>query len=188
MLTRIVVTFILMMSSTLVFAKDVAGVSLPDTVTLGDKPPLVLNGAGIRSKFFVKVYVGALYLPARARDAEAIWRHTGPVAMRLHFLHSEVSKEKLVKAWNEGFDANLDADERARLKPRIERFNELFRTVLKGDVVRLDYLPGTGTTVSINNETRGAIEGEDFMQAWLRIWLGRQPADADLKQGLLGAD
>ncbi len=188
MSTRIVVALALMLSSTLASAKDVAGISLPDTVMLGAKPPLVLNGAGIRSKFFIKVYVGALYLPARTRDAEAVLHHTGPVAMHMHFLHGEVSKEKLVKAWNEGFDANLDAAERARLGPRIERFNGLFRTARKGDVIRLDYLPGTGTTVSINNEIRGAIEGEDFMQAWLRIWLGKQPADADLKQGLLGTD
>lgn len=188
MFTRIILALVLMLSSPMVFAKDVAGVTLPDTVTLGAKVPLVLNGAGIRSKFFIKIYVGALYLPAHSHDVDAVLRHTGPVAMHMHFLHSEVSKEKLVKAWNEGFDANLDAAERARLSGRIERFNELFRTVRKGDVIRLDYLPGAGTTVTINNESRDVIDGEDFMQAWLRIWLGKQPADADLKQGLLGAD
>ena len=188
MYTRIIVTLALMLSSAMAFARDVAGVALPDTVTLGARPPLVLNGAGIRSKFFIKVYVGALYLPVRTHDADTVLHHTGPVAMHMHFLHSEVSKEKLVKAWNEGFDANLDAAERERLGVRIERFNILFRNAHKGDVIRLDYLPGSGTTVSINNEIRGVIEGEDFMQAWLRIWLGQQPADADLKQGLLGAD
>ena len=187
MYTRIVVALAVMMLSPMTFARDVAGVALPETITLGAKP-LVLNGACIRSKFFIKVYVGALYLPAHIHDVDALLRHTGPVAMHMHFLHSEVSKEKLVKAWNEGFDANLDTAERARLDGRIERFNELFRTVHKGDVIRLDYLPGTGTTVSINNESRGMVEGEDFMQAWLRIWLGKQPADADLRQGLLGVD
>lgn len=106
----------------------------------------------------------------------------------MHFLHSEVSKEKLVNAWNEGFEANLDAAEHDRLKARIGRFNGLFRTVHRGDVIRLDYLPGAGTTVAINNETRGVIEGEDFRQAWLRIWLGKEPADAGLKKGLLGGD
>lgn len=187
MYTRLIVALVLMLSSTMAVARDVAGVALPETVTLGGEP-LVLNGAGIRSKFFIKVYVGALYLPTRTRDAGTVLHHTGPVAMHMYFVHSEVSKEKLVKAWNEGFDANLDATERARLGARIKRFNELFDTAHKGDVIRLDYLPGSGTTVSINNKTRGVIEGEDFMHAWLRIWLGQQPADADLKQGLLGAD
>lgn len=184
---RILIAFALLLSPAITLAKEVAGVTLPETITLGSKP-LVLNGAGIRSKFFIKVYVGALYLPARTRDAEAILRDSGPVAMHMYFVHSEVSKEKLVDAWNDRFDANLDAAERARLGARIERFNGLFRTVRKGDVIRLDYLPGTGTTVSINNETRGVIEGEDFRQAWLRIWLGKEPAGDGLKQELLGAD
>lgn len=184
---RLIVALALLLSPATILAKEVAGVTLPETITLGSKP-LVLNGAGIRSKFFVKVYVGALYLPARTRDAETILRGTGPVAMHMYIVHSEVSKEKLVDAWNDRFDANLDAAERARLGARIERFNGLFRTVRKGEVIRLDYLPGAGTTVSINHETRGVIEGEDFMQAWLRIWLGREPADAGLKQGLLGKD
>ncbi|HYA39389.1 MAG TPA: chalcone isomerase family protein [Candidatus Methylomirabilis sp.] len=187
MYSRIVVALSLMLTSTIALGKEVAGVTLPETVTLGAKP-LMLNGAGIRTKFFVKVYVGALDLPARTRDTEAVLHSNGPVAMHMYFLHSEVSKEKLVDAWNEGFDANLDAAERARLGPRIERFNALFYTMHKGDVMRLDYLPGAGTTVSIDNEKRGVIEGEDFMHAWLRIWLGQHPADPDLKQSLLGTD
>lgn len=188
MYTRFIVVLTLMLSPAMTFAKDVAGVSLPETVTLNAKPPLVLNGAGIRSRFFIKVYVGALYLPARTHDAEAILRSAGPVAMHMYILHSEISKEKLVDAWNDRFDANLSTAEHASLRTRIERFDGLFRTVHKGDVIRLDYLPGTGTTVSIDDEKRGVIEGEDFMHAWLRIWLGKQPADSDLKQGLLGTD
>jgi len=185
---RILVALTLMAVSILASAREVAGVALPDTIALNGKTDLVLNGAGIRSKFFIKVYVGALYLPARTRDAGAILDHTGPVSMYMYFLHSEVSKDKLVKAWNEGFDANLDASERSRLGARIQHFNQLFQTVHKGDVIRLDYRPGHGTAVTFNNDSRGTIEGEDFMQAWLRIWLGTHPADDDLKQGLLGQD
>lgn len=179
----------LMLLSLTAAAKEVAGVKLPDTLTLApDQPALVLNGAGVRSKFFVKVYVGALYLPARATDAASIVRHTGPVAVHMHFLHSEVSKEKLVDAWNDGFSANLPEAARARLKERIERFNALFRTVRRGDVIRLEYLPGSGTSVIVNDARQGTIEGEDFMQAWLKIWLGEKPADGDLKRAMLGGD
>jgi hypothetical protein len=202
---RIIVALTILLSTTPLAAREVAAVNLPDTLTLAPpQPPLVLNGAGVRSKFFVKVYVGALYLPARTTSAETILRHTGPVAMHLHFLHSEVTKEKLVDAWNDGFNANLSEAERAGLKDRIARFNALFATVHKGDVIRLDYTPaaaatplaptarahglqGAATTVTINKEVRGTIEGEDFMQAWLRIWLGATPADADLRRALLGA-
>jgi hypothetical protein len=186
---RIPLAFSLTLLSFVAAAKEVAGVKLPDTVTLAaDQPALVLNGAGVRSKFFVKVYVGALYLPVRATDAASIVRHTGPVAVHMHFLHSEVSKEKLVDAWNDGFSANLADAERAKLKDRIDRFNALFRTVRRGEVVQLQYLPGDGTHVVINGQKQGAIEGEDFMHAWLKIWLGEKPADGDLKRAMLGGD
>ena len=186
---QIPLAFSLMLLSSVAAAREVAGVTVPDTVSLaGDQPMLVLNGAGVRSKFFVKVYVGALYLPARATDAASIVRHTGPLAVHMHFLHSEVSKEKLVDAWNDGFSANLSEAERARLKERIDRFNALFRTVRRGDVIGLEYQPGSGTVVVINNDRQGTIEGEDFMQAWLRIWLGEKPADGNLKRAMLGGD
>jgi hypothetical protein len=186
---RLLVALALLLSSAVTFGMEVAGVKLPDTVVPGaNLPPLVLNGAGVRSKFFIKVYVGALYLPARATGADAVLRNTGPASMHMYFLHSEVTKQKLVAAWNEGFSANLGEAERARLGARIERFNGLFQTVRRGDIIRLDYTPDTGTVVSINSEKRGAIEGEDFMQAWLRIWLGEEPVDAALKRAMLGAD
>lgn len=189
MCNRIALAWSLILLASVATAKEVAGVRLPDTVALGaDEPVLVLNGAGVRSKFFVKVYVGALYLPARTTDAAAILRHSGPVAVHMHFLHSEVAKEKLVDAWNEGFRANLSEAQRVRLKERIDRFNALFRTVRRGDVIRLEYRPGSGTRVVVNEEQQGTIEGEDFMQAWLRIWLGDKPADGDLRRAMLGGD
>jgi hypothetical protein len=41
--------------------------------------------------------------------------------------------------------------------------------------------------VYIADELRGTIEGADFFQAVLRIWLGDKPADSGLKRGMLGA-
>lgn len=186
---RLVVAFSFMLSAAAAFGLDVAGVTLPKNLVPGaGQPPLVLNGAGIRSKFFIKVYVGALYLPTRTTDAASVLRNTGPVAVHMYILHSEISSEKLAHAWDEGFNANLSDTERTRLRERIERFDNLFPTVHAGDVISLDYTPGTGTTVSINSKKRGVIAGADFMQAWLRIWLGQVPADSDLKRAMLGED
>jgi hypothetical protein len=166
-------------------AREVAGIQIPDQAPLGEST-LVLNGAGVRSKFFIKVYVGALYLPDAQREAARIVEADAPVAVHLHFLHSEVDTKKLVDAWNDGFNANHDAGQLAALKARIERFNALFRTVKRGEVIRIEYLPGRGTRVAINAEERGKIEGADFRAALLRIWLGDKPADDDLKRSMLG--
>lgn len=165
-------------------AKEVVGVNVPDAVTVGDTT-LKLNGAGVRTRFFVKVYVGALYLNEPQTTAAAALAAPTPKSVRMHVLHDEIAAAKLVDAWNEGFRGNTSDAERAALQARIDTFNTLFPAVKKGDVVRLDLI-GDTTEVWINQERKGAIAGPDFQQALLKIWLGEKPVDAGLKRGMLG--
>jgi hypothetical protein len=54
-------------------------------------------------------------------------------------------------------------------------------------VIALDWVPGTGTQVVIDNQPHGKpIPGEDFYRALLRIWIGDKPVSGDLKKALLG--
>jgi len=182
-----IVAVLLVLLSGGVAAREVAGVQVAETARLDDTA-LVLNGAGVRSKFFVKVYVGALYLPKRTAQAGAILSADAPWSVHMHFLHSEVKAKKLVDAWNEGFEANLAEADHKRLTDRIAAFDALFRTVRKGETIRVDYSPAAGTRVTIQTEVRGAIPGADFGRAVLGIWLGDRPADASLKRAMLGGD
>jgi hypothetical protein len=168
-------------------AREVAGVDVPEQISLGEQAtPLMLNGAGLRKKFFLSIYLASLYLPERAGDAKSILSSNQANRVRMDMLYSEVSKEKLVKAWHEGFENNHSAEELAPLKARIETFNALFKTLLAGDRVEFDYLPATGTQVSINDVVQGVIPGEDFNRALLKIWLGEAPVTKSLKKDLLG--
>ena len=170
--------------SSVASAKEVAGVNVPDTVAVGEAA-LKLNGAGVRTRFFIKVYVGALYLTEPQTTAAAALAAPTPKSVRMHVLYDEIAATKLVDAWNEGFSGNTSDAERAALQPRIDTFNTLFPAVKKGDVVRLDLI-GDTTEVWINQERKGAIAGPDFQQALLKIWLGDKPVDAGLKRALLG--
>jgi len=167
------------------WAKEVAGVSLNDEVSVGGTP-LLLNGAGVRSKFFIKVYVGGLYLPSKSHSAAEILAMKGPNRVVMHFLYDEVSKDKLVDGWTEGFEKNQDKAAMDQLRTELDRFNALFETVHSGDVIELDYLPATGTIIRIKGAKKGVIEGADFNRALLAVWLGDEPADSDLKEALLG--
>jgi len=168
-------------------AKQFAGVDIPDTVTLAeDGPSLVLNGAGIRKKFFMDIYVGALYLPAKTGDAAAILADTGPASVLMHFLYKEVSKDKITEGWNDGLAANHTAEEMVALQPQLDAFNALFETAHEGDVIRIDHLPGSGTRVLINGAASGTVTGDGFYHALLRIWLGTHPVSKALKKGMLG--
>nr|NIP72653.1 hypothetical protein [Gammaproteobacteria bacterium]NIR97648.1 hypothetical protein [Gammaproteobacteria bacterium]NIT63309.1 hypothetical protein [Gammaproteobacteria bacterium]NIV20227.1 hypothetical protein [Gammaproteobacteria bacterium]NIX11238.1 hypothetical protein [Gammaproteobacteria bacterium] len=104
----------------------------------------------------------------------------------LHFLYDAVSTEKLIEVWTDGIRENHTPEEAAALEPRLNKTYRMFRTMHKGDVVQLDYLPGEGTRVSINGERVGTVSGADFYRAVLRVWLGRTPTDRRLKEAMLG--
>jgi len=164
---------------------DIAGIRVAGSYPLANQT-LVLNGAGIRSKFFFKIYVGALYLGQSASSAEQALASTGPKSMQMMMLYKEVDADKIAEGWSEGFEANLSADQLMRLAARLKQFNTLFPALKKGDHVYMDFVPGKGTTVTINDKRRRHIEGEDFFKALLQVWIGAHPADKGLKRGLLG--
>ena len=179
----------LALSSFAVTAMEIEGVEIPDTLSLPNSDiSLVLNGAGIREKFFVDVYIGALYLESKTTDAKTILNDTGAASVLMHFLYSEVSKDKLTGGWTEGFENNTSHIKMQAIKEKITMFNKLFRTVHEGDVIRLDYLPDSGTHVRINGEWRGTVEGNDFFRALLSIWLGEKPVTKALRKGMLGEE
>ena len=166
-------------------ARKIAGVDVPPSVTIDNKV-LVLNGAGIRKKLFIKVYVGALYLTGKRTTTGQILADPGAKSIVMNFLYKEVSAKRTVDGWNKGFADNSTAKEVKALQERINQFNSLFSTVYKGDEIRLDYLPGEGTQVRLNGVLKGSVPGEDFSRAVLKIWLGSKPADANLKDAMLG--
>ena len=165
--------------------REIAGVDVPPSVTV-DNNVLVLNGAGIRKKFFVKVYVGALYLTVRKTSVNGILEDENAKRIVMNILYKELSHKDLVEGWNEGFANNHKPAELVNLQDRINSFNSFFSTVRRGDEIRLDYVPGTGTLVWINETLKGTVQGEDFYRALLKIWLGPKPADVALKEDMLG--
>ena len=167
------------------FGREIAGVAVPESVTIKNKL-LVLNGAGIRKKFIIKVYVGSLYLTVKRSSVKEILDDPGAKRIVMNFLYKEVSADTLIEGWNEGFAENNSSQELLPLQDRIRQFNTFFSTVRKDDEIRLDYLPEVGTQVWINDTLKGSVPGEDFFRALLKIWLGPNPPDIKLKEAMLG--
>ena len=179
----------LMTIFTTAHALEIEGIEIPATIRSGDdKTELVLNGAGLREKFYVDVYLAALYLQARTPDAAAILSDDGPASVTMNIIYSEISKKKITDGWIDGLDDNLTSSERKDIQTRLEAFNKLFTAMQKGDVVRIDYTPDKGTEVRLNGEWRGSVEGNDFFRALLKVWLGSDPVSKSLKQDMLGGD
>ena len=182
---HLAILLVLLLAATPAGARQVGGVNLPDSIRLADTE-LRLNGAGIRTKFFLKIYVGALYLPARTTDAATAIEMPGPKRIGMHFLFSEIPRDKLVEGWIEGFENNHTPAQMAALSSRLARFNALFPDLHAGDVVQFDFIPDSGTEVRINGELRDTIPGADFNRALLRVWLGDRPGDRSLRKAMLG--
>ena len=171
------------------YSVEIAGIKLDDKIQL-DAQQLVLNGAGLRTKFFFKVYVAGLYLEEKKHTSAAILADAGAKRMSFNMLR-EVSGKQMLDAINEVIPANHSAEEMKVLESRMAEFSKMFEgvsAVKKDDVITFDYLPGTGTRVTISGIKKGVISGEDFNRALLKVWVGEKPAQADMKQSILGKE
>ena len=170
------------------WAIEAGGVRFEDKISLGGKD-LIANGAGVRSKFVFDVYAMALYLPVRTSAADAVTSQNGTRRIALQLMR-DVSADDFVAALKTGMQANLPEAEYATLKPQIQQFAETLiaiKEVKKGTAVLIDFFPGTGTRVSINGQPQGKeIAGDAFYNALLKIWLGNNPVQDDLKSKLMG--
>lgn len=168
-------------------AAEVAGVKVPDTAQVAGQE-LVLNGAGLHSKAFVRIYVAALYLPAKATSASGAAGLAGAKRLSLRTLRN-ITAQQLIDGLNEGIRDNHPASEAEKLKPRMETLAKIMAEIgaaRDGSLITLDLIPGAGTQIGLNGQPRGApIPGEDFYRALLRIWLGDDPVNTALKKALL---
>jgi len=181
----LIMVLVVFMLSPAAVAMQVGEVTLPDSLTAGTDE-LILNGAGFRKKLFVKVYAAGLYLKEKETDPQKILDAEKPMAIRMHFVHSEVSSKKLVDAWNEGF-INGTGGNIAPIKTEIDTFNAFFpQDAKKNDIYDIVYIPEQGVGVYIKGELKGTIKGLDFKKAVFSIWLGEKPADSTLKRKMLG--
>ncbi|MCX8487159.1 MAG: chalcone isomerase family protein [Crocinitomicaceae bacterium] len=162
--------------------KTISGVKFPLTEKIG-KNELVLNGGGLREKYWMDLYVAALYLEAKTTDASKVIYGTEEMAIHIKIISSSVTRERFLESVNEGF-ANATSKASAEDKKKfIGFFSDEFKI---GDVIHFDYTPEKGLKVTKNGVVKGTIPGYDFKKSLFSIWLGSKPADENLKKGMLG--
>jgi hypothetical protein len=169
-------------------AAEVSGVKFDETTKVAGKE-LKLNGAGLRTKFIVKVYAAALYLPEKSKSVEDILKMEGPRRVTLVMMR-DISSDDFGSAFMNGLNANTDKTEKSKIVTQISKFGEMFAAfdgLKKGDVLHLDWVPGTGTVCELNGKRVGeTVPDQIFYNSIIRIWLGDKPVDSSLKPHLLG--
>jgi hypothetical protein len=168
---------------------ELEGVKLDASAQVGGVG-LQLNGAGLRTRAIFKVYVAALYVPQKTSDVAALLAQKGARRVAITMLRT-VDAETFAAALNDGLRANHTEAQFAAMKVQVEALNATLKAAgeaKKGDVIHIEFVPDTGTRVTVNGQARGsAIAGEEFFTAVLRIWLGDKPVDSGLKKGMVGA-
>ena len=168
-------------------AAEVAGVRVDDRVSVGNSE-LVLNGAGLRSKLFIKIYVGALYVGQKTATPAAIYDSPQPRRMLMRMMR-DLDADSLHTALDEGLKNNHSAAELAGIKAQADQLGGIMKAIGKareGDTITMDFFADS-VVVGMNGETRGKVAGAGFARAVLKVWLGDNPADSSLKKALLGS-
>ena len=167
---------------------DVAGVKFDTSIDLAGQK-LQLNGAGIRYKAIFKVYAAGLYLGAKVNTTEAVLAAPGVKRMQIVALR-DIDGKDLGKLFTKGIEQNTTRDEFMKSINGVLKIAEMFankKELMKGESFSVDYVPGIGSVVMLNGKPQGdPIKEPEFFGALMHIWLGKSPADDQLKDALLG--
>jgi hypothetical protein len=175
---------VLLMALGTMTGREYKGVTMADTVTVGEKT-LVLNGMALRKKVVFKVYVAGLYLEKKTDSAEEVFDSTGIRRTVMHFLR-KVGAEKINDAWKEGLVANTP-NASSELESQFDKLCSYMEDVGDGDRIIFTWIPGTGTQIEIRGDIRGTIPGKPFADALFACWIGKEPGPGeDFKAELLG--
>jgi Chalcone isomerase-like len=167
---------------------EVAGVKFDEALDLrGAK--LQLNGAGVRYKAVFKVYAAGLYLGKHAATPAEAFAAPGAKRVSITMLR-DIDSNELSKLFTRAVEDNLPKADFGKVIPSLIRMSQVFsdHKILKaGDNFTIDWIPGTGTVLSVKGKPQGEPFTEPaFFNALLSIWLGQSPADWKLKEALLG--
>ena len=167
-------------------ALTINGVDVKETMSL-DNQELVLNGAGVRTKWFVDGYIAALYLAEKTTDAEAVIEADEPMAVSLIITSNMITPKRMSDSTRDGFVSSTGGNIEP-IADEIEMLISAFKdSVEEGDVFNLVYKPETGVTVYRNGEEKTRVEGLEFKKALFGIWISERGIQKKLRQQMMGS-
>lgn len=158
-----------------------SGACFPKEVIL-DGTSLKLRSTHLFRWWGFRVYSVALYTEPGFRKGDDILGDV-PKRLVLHY-HRNIEKDKMIEGAETVIPRNESNDMDA-LRERLDKVNAAYRDVSSGDEYAIDYLPGKGLAISLNDRHQVLVKGEDFARAYFGIWLGEKPINTGLRDALL---
>lgn len=182
-ISLIIISFFVLITA--VAQQQISGVMPEKTLIIGSHT-LKFNGAGLREKFFLDLYVGSLYVKTNTKDAKYVINADEPMAITLDIVSGLITREKMITAINEGFE-NATNGNTDKFKSEIKEFTGAFSEEIKeGHDFEISYIPSEGTILKKNGKHLKTISGLEFKKAVFGIWFCNEPADEGLMENMLG--
>ena len=139
------------------------------------------RGVGRLRRYLINGCDIALYSPA----GESLDRILDGSPKALSFLYfTRITGEQFARTAEQVLRRNLDERTFRRHAEAITRIGNAYENVQAGDRYLLYHVPGRGLTLAFNGKTRIRIEDEKLADAYFRIWLGENPIDRRLFEGM----
>jgi len=176
------------MSSALVSAAELGGVTFPEEKIIAGKN-LKLNGVALRKAMgIVKVFAGGFYLEQPTKDATTAIESEQVKYFYLNYLTDKATAKKIQEGFIENMVNTNPADLVAKYDAQIKQYASWLDQDMKpGSISESIYVPGKGLTLILNGVEKGTIEGPEFAQMYYRYSLGEK-ADKKLSKGYLGQE
>lgn len=166
---------------------ELEGVQVEDTATVAGTR-LVLNGVGVRKRGYFKTDVTALYLPERRSKAADVYNPNGVRRLVLVLLR-DIPSATISRYFVGDFKQVATDAEFKQVINEVGQMGQVYGGLVrvnKGDVVEIDWIPGTGLTAYINGKSMGApIKNPLFYEIYMRMYLGSSVPE-DFRNALLG--
>ncbi len=170
-------------------AYTISGISLDDELAATpEHPKLLLNGAALREIYFlVDAFVGGLYLEERSDNAQAIIEANTHKRMVFVVMLEKVGARRIGNKMQAALVGSISNKEHSALGNDIDQMLSFFDgKLIKGESVEFDYIPETGTLVTIKGVKKGIIKGDKYFNALLATWIGKNPINRNFKRDVLG--
>lgn len=149
----------------------------------------VLNGVGIREKWFLDIYTIGLYVKAKSKVGSVLLDSDANKYVRIVIVSGLITVERFNNGLNDGFEKSTQGNTEP-IKDEIAMIRKGFGTDFKVDDEFIVYFDKSGETriYKSGKETVAVPANKTFQKALLGMWIGENPILNRLKEELLGTD
>ena len=181
--------------SILLFVPMASVIAEPDSIKVNKfgtntLVPLLFVGSAKQLQLAKPIYIAALF----SANSSSIFQPNNAMAMELHVITDNLSYKTLAGIWQDRIIINFHNEFTNQQGRDISEFIDLLEKgvvndqakLVSGDHLRFMYLPGNGTTITLNQTKVGFFSGDVLFPLLLASWVGRVPPSSDFKAEING--